>query len=87
MYTLHDKHVEKYTHGNLVFNGHVFSLYLYHISLTAALRTHFDKNRCVSCGSRKQVVQILKVANLSQRRNMHIISAIFFADFGRRKKS
>ena len=26
MYTLHDKHVEKHTHGNLVFYGHVLSL-------------------------------------------------------------
>jgi hypothetical protein len=26
MYTLHDKHVEKHTHGNFVFYGHVFSL-------------------------------------------------------------
>ena len=26
MYTLHDKHIEKHTHGNLVFYGHQLSL-------------------------------------------------------------
>jgi hypothetical protein len=26
MYTLHDKHVEKQTYGNVVFYGHVLSL-------------------------------------------------------------
>jgi hypothetical protein len=29
MYTLHNKHVEKHTHGNLVFYGHVLSLNVY----------------------------------------------------------
>jgi hypothetical protein len=57
------------------------SLSLYHISLTAAVRTHFNKNHCVSCERRMTVVRILKVARLPQSRRLNPQHTHYFCDF------